>query len=307
MKISNAIVSSLKRMSNAVQLALLLMVTVGISLLFYSNPAITGVSSAYVLNRENQMLYNGIGGGNITGNCMAGKKALPIYSVDMESKRNSSADGDEEAKTTNASNQKYISISFDAAWGADDTIQILDILDKHNVKTTFFMTGGWVDDFPDMVKEIHKRGHDLGNHSQNHKHMSKLSISEQQKEINDVTASVKELTGYEMFLFRPPYGDYNTTLIETVYGCNYYPVQWSVDSLDWKDYGVDNIIKTVTKHKNMKDGAIILMHNGAKYTAAALENIITTLQADGYTLVPLSELIIRDNFHMDANGMQIAD
>ncbi|MBQ4283562.1 MAG: polysaccharide deacetylase family protein [Lachnospira sp.] len=246
---------------------------------------------------------------------MAGKKALPIYCVDMESKQNSSADSSGEnhiSDTTDATNastseKKYISISFDAAWGAEDTVQILDILDKHNVKTTFFMTGGWVNDFPDMVKEIHSRGHDLGNHSQNHKHMSKLSVAEQQDEINKVTNSVRELTGYEMFLFRPPYGDYNSTLIETVYGCNYYPVQWSVDSLDWKDYGVEKLIKTVTKHKNLDNGAIILMHNGAKYTAAALENIITTLQAEGYTFVPLSELIIRDNFHMDANGMQIAD
>ncbi len=307
MKVNNTFASIFKRMSNAVQLILLLAVTVGISLLFYANPSITGVGSSYVLGVSNELVHNGIGGGKINGNCMAGKKALPIYSVDMESKRNGSADGDKAAQTANSSNNKCISLSFDAAWGADDTIQILDILDKYNVKTTFFMTGGWVEDFPDMVKEVHKRGHDLGNHSQNHKHMSKLSVTEQQKEINDVTASVKELTGYEMFLFRPPYGDYNSTLIETVYGCNYYPVQWSVDSLDWKDYGVDNIIKTVTKHKNMKDGAIILMHNGAKFTAAALENIITALQADGYTFVPLSQLIIKENFHMDTNGMQIAD
>lgn len=323
LNIRKTISSSFKRMSNALQLLLLLLVTVGISLIFYSNPSIASVNSSYLINHS--LHYNGIGGGNIVGNCMAGKKALPIYCVDVESKQNSSADGDDESEspsisenkssskenpsqtTTGNANAKYISISFDAAWGADDTIQILDILDKYNVKTTFFMTGGWVEDFPDMVKEIHKRGHDLGNHSQTHKHMSKLSVAEQQDEINQVSQSVKELTGYDMFLFRPPYGDYNTTLIETVYGCNYYPIQWSVDSLDWKDYGVDNIIKTVTKHKNMKDGAIVLMHNGAKYTAAALENVIKTLQADGYTIVPLSELIIRDNFHMDANGMQIAD
>ncbi len=305
MKIPKTLLTPFKHMSNVAQLALLLLVTVGLSLLFYSNPSIASVNTSYFINSTN-LIHNGIGGGNIIGNCMAGKKALPIYSVDMESKINSSADGDEDSKTTSSS-PKYISISFDAAWGAEDTIQILDILDKHNVKTTFFMTGGWVDDFPDMVKEIHKRGHDLGNHSQNHKHMSKLSVSEQQSEIDQVTKSVKELTGYDMFLFRPPYGDYNTTLIETTYGCNYYPVQWSVDSLDWKDYGVENIIKTVTKHKNMKNGAIILMHNGAKYTAAALESIITTLQGQGYTFVPLSELIIRDNFHMDANGTQIAD
>jgi peptidoglycan/xylan/chitin deacetylase (PgdA/CDA1 family) len=169
------------------------------------------------------------------------------------------------------------------------------------------MTGGWVDSYPDMVKEIYARGHDLGNHSQNHKEMSKLSVSEQKQEIQSVTDSVKNLTGYDMFLFRPPYGDYNSTLINTAYSLNYYPIQWSVDSLDWKDYGVSSIIKTVTEHKALDNGAIILMHNGAKYTADALETVITTLQSNGYTLVPISELIIKENFHMDGTGKQIAD
>lgn len=234
----------------------------------------------------------GIGGGSIIGNCTAGKKNLPIYSVD--------------AATTD-DGKKYAALSFDAAWGAKDTIQILDILDKYNVKVTFFMTGGWVDSFPDMVKEIYSRGHDLGNHSQNHKQMSKLDVAGQKEEILSVGASVKELTGYDMFLFRPPYGDYNSTLITTAYGCNYYPIQWSVDSLDWKDYGVDNIIKTVTRHKALDNGAIILMHNGAKFTAQALESVITSLQEQGYTLIPISELIIRENFHMDGTGKQIKD
>ncbi len=228
---------------------------------------------------------NGINGGSINGNCIAGKKALPIYCVQTD--------------------EKKISISFDAAWGADDTIKLLDILDKHNVKTTFFMTGGWVSTYPDMVKEIYNRGHDLGNHSENHKEMSKLSASEQKKEITSVDDKIKELTGYDCFLFRPPYGDYNSLLINTVYGCNHYPVQWDVDSLDWKDYGVDSIIKTVTRHKALGNGSIILMHNGAKFTAEALDRVLTSLEEQGYEIVPISQLIIRENFHMDGTGRQI--
>lgn len=232
---------------------------------------------------------SGIGGGDINGNAVAGKKSLPIYCVKHDDR------------------EKCISISFDAAWGADDTIEILNTLDKYNVKATFFMTGGWVDSYPDMVKEICSRGHDLGNHSHNHKQMSKLSASEQKDEIMYVTDKVKELTGYDVFLFRPPYGDYNSTLINTVYGCNHYPIQWNVDSLDWRDYGVENIIKTVTNHKALGNGSIILMHNGAKYTAKALGTVIETLQSQGYTFIPISEMIIRDNFHMDGTGRQIAD
>ena len=232
---------------------------------------------------------SGIGGGDINGNAVAGKKSLPIYCVKHDD------------------SEKCISISFDAARGADDTIEILNTLDKYNVKATFFMTGGWVDSYPDMVKEICSRGHDLGNHSHNHKQMSKLSASEQKDEIMYVTDKVKELTGYDVFLFRPPYGDYNSTLINTVYGCNHYPIQWNVDSLDWRDYGVENIIKTVTNHKALGNGSIILMHNGAKYTAKALGTVIETLQSQGYTFIPISEMIIRDNFHMDGTGRQIAD
>ena len=230
---------------------------------------------------------DGINGGSIKGNCVAGKKALPIYCIQTD--------------------EKKISISFDAAWGADDTIKLLDILDKHNVKTTFFMTGGWVSTYPDMVKEIYNRGHDLGNHSENHKEMSKLSASEQKEEITAVDNKIKELTGYDCFLFRPPYGDYNSLLINTVYGCNHYPVQWDVDSLDWKDYGVDSIIKTVTRHKALGNGSIILMHNGAKFTAEALDTVLTSLEEQGYEIVPISQLIIRENFHMDGTGRQIGD
>lgn len=238
---------------------------------------------------------NGIGGGAIIGNCSSGSRSLPIYCVDIEHKQDTDT------------SKKYVSISFDAAWGDEDTIRILDILDKYNIKTTFFMTGGWVDSYPDKVLEIYNRGHDLGNHSHNHKEMSKLSVSEQQDEIMYVADKIKEITGYDSFLFRPPYGDYNTTLINTVYGCNFYPIEWDVDSLDWKDYGTDNIVKTVVNHKALKNGSIILMHNGAKYTADALESVITGLQSKGYEIVPISQLIITQNFHMDSNGMQIQD
>lgn len=234
------------------------------------------VSSANVINDAKNSTING--------------KDIPIYCVDRQNDAS-----------------KQVSLSFDAAWGADDTIRILDTLDKYNVKVTFFMTGGWVNDYPDMVREIYARGHDLGNHSENHKQMSKLSEEQNQEEIMKVHNKVKELTGYEMFLFRPPYGDYDSELIKTVYGMNYYPIQWSIDSLDWKDYGVDSIIKRVVESKYLDNGAIILCHNGAKYTADALDSLIGGIQDKGYELVPISQLIIRDDFHMDTAGKQIAD
>ena len=217
----------------------------------------------------------------------SGGKELPIYCVQTD--------------------EPEIALTFDAAWGNEDTKQIMEILRKHDVKVTFFMTGGWVDSYPDDVKMILAEGHDLGNHSQNHKNMSQLSDSEKESELMTVHNKVKELTGYDMFLFRPPYGDYDNAVVKTAKKCGYYAIQWDVDSLDWKDYGVDSIIKTVTQHKHLGNGSIVLCHNGAKYTAQALDTMITTLKDAGYQFVPLSELIYRDNYHMDHEGRQIPD
>jgi peptidoglycan/xylan/chitin deacetylase (PgdA/CDA1 family) len=169
------------------------------------------------------------------------------------------------------------------------------------------MTGGWVEAYPDDVKAIAAAGHDLGNHSENHKHMSELTSSECKEEIMKVHKKVKSLTNQEMCLFRPPYGDYNNTLIQTLDSLNYYPIQWDVDSLDWKNYGVNNIIDKVVNNKNLGNGSIILMHNGAKYTADALDAIICGLKEKGYEIVPISQLIIRENYTIDANGRQKAN
>ena len=216
-----------------------------------------------------------------------GDRELPIYSVGTE--------------------EKKIAISFDAAWGAEDFQQIIDILDKHEVKTTFFMTGEWIEKYPECVKLLVEKGHDLGNHSMTHPDMTTLSKEEQKKQIMDAHNAVKELTGYEMELFRPPYGAYNNDVIRTCYENNYYPVQWSVDSLDWKDYSASEIITKVCEHKALGPGAIILCHNGAKHTAEALDGMLTNLEAQGYEIVPISELIIKKDFHMDVTGKQIAD
>ncbi|MDE6916621.1 MAG: polysaccharide deacetylase family protein [Lachnospiraceae bacterium] len=217
----------------------------------------------------------------------AGRRDLPIYCVQTDAPE--------------------IALTFDAAWGNEDTRKIMELLKKHDIKVTFFMTGGWVEAYPDDVKMILAEGHDLGNHSQNHKNMSQLSDAEKEKELMTVHDKVKELTGYDMFLFRPPYGDYDAKLIKVAQKCKYYPIQWDVDSLDWKDYGVDSIVKTVTENEHLGNGSIILCHNGAKYTAEALDTLITTLKAQGYQFVPLSELIYRENYHMDHEGRQIPD
>lgn len=212
-------------------------------------------------------------------------KELPIYCVESE--------------------EPKIALSFDAAWGNEDTAKILEILKKNDVRVTFFMTGGWVEKYPDDVKAIAAAGHDLGNHSENHKQMSTLNAEECKSEILTPHEKVKQLTGVDMQLFRPPYGDYNDNLIQVCREINYYPIQWDVDSLDWKDYDAATIIRKVTEHKNLGNGSIILCHNGAKHTAEALDTMIKTLKEKGFTLVPISELIMKDGYTMNHEGRQV--
>ncbi len=214
-------------------------------------------------------------------------KELPIYSVEIE--------------------EKKVALSFDAAWGNEDTKQILDILKTYKIHATFFMTGGWIEKYPEDVKDIYEAGHDLANHSENHKNMSQLDNRECESELMEAHQKVKKLTGVDMELFRPPYGDYDNEVIKNATACGYYTIQWDVDSLDWKDYGVESIIQTVTEHKNLQNGSIILMHNGAKYTAEALPKVIEELQKKGYEIVPISELIYKENYHLDVTGRQISD
>ena len=151
-----------------------------------------------------------LGSGILTTGGSSSQKQLPIYCVETD--------------------KPYISISFDAAWGNEDTADILSILAKHNVNVTFFMTGGWIEKYPDDVKAIAAAGHDLGNHSENHKQMSQLSKENCITELQKPHEKVKELTGIEMTLFRPPYGDYNNPVIEATNQIGYHCVQWDVDA-----------------------------------------------------------------------------
>ena len=215
----------------------------------------------------------------------AASKKIPIYSVE--------------------SKEKVVALSFDAAWGNEDTQTILDILKENEIKVTFFMTGEWVNKYPEDVKKIAAEGHALGNHSENHKKMSAISAEECKKEILTVHNKVRELTGVEMEVFRPPYGDYDDKLVNVTYELGYYPIQWSVDSLDWKNYGVSSIIDTVVNHKALENGSIILMHNGSKYTADALQGVIDGLKKQGYTFVTIPELIMRDDYVIDHTGKQV--
>lgn len=141
-------------------------------------------------------------------------RLLPIYCVETD--------------------KKQIAISFDAAWGNDDTQQLIDILAEYKVPATFFVVGAWVDKYPESVKALSDAGHQIQNHSNTHPHMPQLSVEQIRDEVNSCNQKIEKITGKCPTLLRPPYGDYNNPVIETLTEMNMNVIQWDVDTIDIK-------------------------------------------------------------------------
>lgn len=208
---------------------------------------------------------------------------LPIYCVDTA--------------------EQKLSISFDCAWGTEYTDKILDTLDFYKVKCTFFATQFWVEKNPEYVKKISERGHEIGTHSRTHPYMSKMSKEEIESELKTSSEAIKKITGKAVELFRPPYGDYDDLLVSTARDMGLYTIQWSVDSLDWKDLSAEQIAMRIIK--NAKAGSIILCHNNGLHTAEALPLIFSALQEKGFVFEPIGALIYREGYTVNHQGMQI--
>lgn len=222
----------------------------------------------------------------LTVGAAAAKRQLPIYCVQRD--------------------QKMLSISFDAAWGNEDTQQLIDILGKYDIKATFFVVGEWVDKYPESVKALSDAGHEVMNHSNDHAHMSKLSRDEIIADVNTCNDKIEAVTGVRPTLIRPPYGEYDDNVVSAIRSMGMEPIQWDVDSLDWKDLSAAEITKRVTT--KVQSGSIVLFHNAAKHTPEALPTILEDLLQQGYTFVPISQLILPGqcdvNYTIDHTGKQ---
>ena len=212
----------------------------------------------------------------------AATRQLPIYSVQRD--------------------QKMVSISFDAAWGNEDTQRLIDILDKYDVKATFFVVGEWVDKYPESVKALHDAGHEIMNHSNTHAHYPQLSADEVVADLNACNDKIEAVTGIRPTLVRLPYGDYDDNSINAVRSIGMEPIQWDVDSLDWKDLSASEITQRVTS--KVCPGSIVLFHNAALHTPEALPGIIEYLLQEGYTFVPISQILLTGEYTIDHTGRQ---
>lgn len=209
-------------------------------------------------------------------------KILPVYEVETE--------------------QKQVAISFDAAWGADKTQAIINTLKEYNATATFFLVGFWIDKYPEMVKAIDDAGFEIGNHSNTHPDLTTLTPEKLKEEIAETNQRITSITQKPVTVFRCPYGAYNNTVISAIEQQNLMPVQWSVDSLDWKGISAKEITQRITSQA--KNGSIILCHNNSDNILDALVMVLDYFTKHNYKVTSVGELIYFDNYTIDRNGIQ---
>lgn len=209
-------------------------------------------------------------------------RLVPIYSVETS--------------------EKKVALTFDAAWGSDKTLKIVEILKKSGIRGTFFLVGFWIEQNKDKVKLIHDAGFDIGTHSETHPKMSSLSQAKISEELEFSISKIKAITGESVKFFRAPFGDYNDSVINIAGSLGLKTIQWDVDTLDWKGLSANEILSRVKQYT--KNGSIILCHNNSDYILEALPLMISYLQNQGYQMVTMSELVYEKDYIVDNNGLQ---
>lgn len=199
--------------------------------------------------------------------------------------------------------ENKVAISFDAAWGADKTSQIIAICNEYDVKATFFLVSFWAEKYPDMVREIHNNGFEIGLHSNTHPDMTKLTKSEMASELNANIQAIENITGVRPTIFRPPYGYYNNDLLDVCDSLGLSCVKWSVDSLDWKGLSASELSGRVIK--NSKNGSIVLFHNNSDHILDGLRQVLEFYKSKQTQVVPVGDLIYYENFEINNQGIQI--
>ena len=211
-------------------------------------------------------------------------RKIPVYSVSM------------------AEEDKVIALTFDAAWGADKTLKIIEILKEYDANATFFLVGFWIDKYPEETKAIASAGFDIGNHSENHLNMPRLSREKIVEEIQSVNKKVCDLTGKTPTYFRAPFGDYDNSLMTALEDLGMVGVQWSIDSLDWKGLSAKDIVARIVP--KAKSGDIVLFHNNSDHVLDALPLVLEALKNKGFKFVALSQMVLTDNYTVDSQGVQ---
>lgn len=181
-----------------------------------------------------------------------------------------------------------VSLMINVYWGTEYIEPMLEILEKENIKVTFFVGGTWASSNTELLKLMYEKGHEIGNHGYYHKDHKLLSNERNQEEIYITHKLVKSILGIDMTLFAPPSGSYNQTTLSIASDLGYKTIMWSKDTIDWRDK--DSEICYTRATKNAKNGDLILMHP-TEHTLKALENIIRYYKENNFNLTTVSQNI----------------
>lgn len=196
-----------------------------------------------------------------------------------------------------SSSRKMVALTFDAGSSAEPTLRILEALAKHGVRCTFFLTGKWIERYPQIARQIVAEGHELGNHSWSHPPFTTLSDEQIREQLRQTEEIALRVCGSSTKpLFRPPYGDRDQRVRAVVAQEGYLTIYWTIDSLDSVKKGItpSEIFSRVTRL--MRPGAIVLMHCGSDATADALPDLLEWLRREGYEAVTVSKLLAASGY-----------
>lgn len=210
------------------------------------------------------------------GPCEAPSGVTPVSSVEVDQ---------------GGTSKPVIALTFDAGGPSDPAPRILDILARHNNYSTWFITGQWATQNPDLVRHVWKEGHEIGNHTMDHSDLTTLSDNNVCKEFNQAESVISGITGHTTRpYYRPPYGARNDRVRQLAANLGYRTIYWTIDTLDWKsDATPQKIIDRVMS--NVSNGAIILMHAGSTAESQALDQLMTMLEEKGYQMVTITQLL----------------
>lgn len=185
--------------------------------------------------------------------------------------------------------KKVVAIACNVYEGNEELVKIIDVLNRENVKISFFIGGVWAYKNPEMLLMLKNNNQDIQNHGYNHRGTSTLSKQNNIKEIKDTENYIYKITNIKTTLFEPPSGDYDDNALSVINSLGYRVVTWSVDTIDWREDASQDLILNRIENK-LHPGAIILTHP-MPVTSKSMESIIRLIKSKGYEITTVSDLI----------------
>ena len=217
---------------------------------------------------------------SLTRTASATARLLPVYSVERE--------------------DRAVALTFNCAWDETGLDELLSILKENGIRCTFFIVGDFAERCPEAVRKIYNAGHELGNHSMDHRDPVKMSYADILADITACNELLYSLTGERVTLYRAPSGSYNNDTVSAAQALGMTAIQWDVDSVDWKDKTPEEIAERI--RGRIGSGSIALFHAGKENTVRALPEIISTLREEGYSFCTVGELLPEGETYLDGAG-----